>query len=1167
MKIERFTLGAYGHFVDKTLDFSADNFGLHVVFGPNEAGKSTALRGLTCLLYGFGHRAEDAWLHQSKDLAVAGRFRLDQEKTLNLTRYKRRKNDLIDDDTGKPFSQEQLEKYLGKLGREAFRHTYGISHDSLRLGVESVLAAGGGLGQTLFAATSGLNSLKKVLNELDTLQSSLFTPRAKKASINGGIARITALRKQQREASASHLQWKKIKRKLDDYRQREEQGEQQLKEISTTINLLSRHRDGLKHVAHWQQLQADLKELRSVPELPQEFAQIRVQTQTTLQQSRTIRENLQSELASLTTQRQEVTFDAKILAHGNIIESFARDASIHAKAQADGKSLRATLYRVNESVEESLTLLRPGLTLEKFTTFKLSEPEKSRIKRLISEADRLQQAQQAAEKEITELNSKLATHKARLDTLRQPKDTAELSALLSRASAYGRLEDQLDDLHQAISIDEEEARTRIGALGLWQGSLDALMELPLPNSETLRLYESRLTQLDQQRKSATLQRDVLTTRRQEKHQSLQNMSQQQQLPAQEDLLQQRRLRDSGWASVQAVWLEGAAVDQNFMAHYPDCSALAEAYDKSVQQADAIADVLQKDADTVAKIAALREDLHELETEIEESNSALASHNEQRDLLLAQWDALWQGLHITPLSPREMIVWTGALLEIRGLGGTIKKNQGQAAGLQKKIAQLTGEIITAHTSCGFQAPAEMGYSQLLELTKQSLQTNDALRIDQQNIVTTIATQEEHLARYQKQKEALRHKQAAWEHDWQEAIGKLDFTSRPRPDDVQEFIRACDTIFQQLRDAKTTRDREAAIQHDFRAYHDKLSALISSLAPDLTTLPPEQQPLRLQTLLRHNEEQKKTLQQLEAAIQKKTDTLAQETEKLAALEEKMRLLCAEAHVDSPEMLPDIELQSAEKVALTTRLTHMEERLLELAAGQDLQTFIHEVTAHNPDELLATISEAQDRKQQLEASQKQLVADLALTRQELEGIGGESRALDLAEEAEGVIAATQSDVDRYVTLRLSAALLLKAIERYRQANQSPVLTAASDFFCQITHGSFDGLRADYDSQGDPVIKAVRPDKRLLSVQELSDGSRDQLFLALRLGGLAHHCRHSSPIPFIVDDILVHFDDTRAMASLEAMAALARHTQIIFFTHHKHLLELLEHSSLTENVHLHSL
>ncbi len=200
MKIDILRLRAFGPFTGKEVDFSCNGHGLHLVFGPNEAGKSTALRAMLGLLYGFGHKVEDGWLHDYKNLEVGGALRLSDGRLLNLARYKRRKNDLIDEDTGKPVDQVQLDALLGKMDRQAFEHAFGISHQSLRQGVESVLAAGGELGHALFAATSGLNVLKQVMAGLEEKQNGLFKPRAQKAVINADMAELERLKKELRAA-------------------------------------------------------------------------------------------------------------------------------------------------------------------------------------------------------------------------------------------------------------------------------------------------------------------------------------------------------------------------------------------------------------------------------------------------------------------------------------------------------------------------------------------------------------------------------------------------------------------------------------------------------------------------------------------------------------------------------------------------------------------------------------------------------------------------------------------------------------------------------------------------------------------------------------------------------------------------------------------------------
>jgi uncharacterized protein YhaN len=108
-------------------------------------------------------------------------------------------------------------------------------------------------------------------------------------------------------------------------------------------------------------------------------------------------------------------------------------------------------------------------------------------------------------------------------------------------------------------------------------------------------------------------------------------------------------------------------------------------------------------------------------------------------------------------------------------------------------------------------------------------------------------------------------------------------------------------------------------------------------------------------------------------------------------------------------------------------------------------------------------------------------------------------------------------------------------------------------MTLGAFSGLRADFDDKGKAALVGVRASSgQSVSVDGMSDGTCDQLYLALRLALLESYLSEHEPIPFIVDDILIQFDDERAVASLNALAKLSKKTQVIFFTHHEHLVEL---------------
>jgi uncharacterized protein YhaN len=145
-----------------------------------------------------------------------------------------------------------------------------------------------------------------------------------------------------------------------------------------------------------------------------------------------------------------------------------------------------------------------------------------------------------------------------------------------------------------------------------------------------------------------------------------------------------------------------------------------------------------------------------------------------------------------------------------------------------------------------------------------------------------------------------------------------------------------------------------------------------------------------------------------------------------------------------------------------------------------------------------------------------------------------------------------ERFARIKVAAAVLAREIERYRQENQGPILTRASALFARLTLGSFSGLKTDYGDKDEPILLGVRASGGDVKVAEMSDGTRDQLYLALYLATLERFARGGDPMPLIVDDVLIHFDDDRARAALEVLGELSEHTQVLFFTHHARLVEL---------------
>jgi uncharacterized protein YhaN len=144
------------------------------------------------------------------------------------------------------------------------------------------------------------------------------------------------------------------------------------------------------------------------------------------------------------------------------------------------------------------------------------------------------------------------------------------------------------------------------------------------------------------------------------------------------------------------------------------------------------------------------------------------------------------------------------------------------------------------------------------------------------------------------------------------------------------------------------------------------------------------------------------------------------------------------------------------------------------------------------------------------------------------------------------------QYVRVRTAATLLQWAIERYRREKQAPLLKRAGKIFATLTCGAFSALQVEFDESDSAQLTGRRPDGMLVRVGGMSTGTADQLYLALRIASVEDYLDRGNALPFVADDLFINFDDDRAAAGLQVLGQLSRKTQVLFFTHHQHLVEI---------------
>ncbi len=250
----------------------------------------------------------------------------------------------------------------------------------------------------------------------------------------------------------------------------------------------------------------------------------------------------------------------------------------------------------------------------------------------------------------------------------------------------------------------------------------------------------------------------------------------------------------------------------------------------------------------------------------------------------------------------------------------------------------------------------------------------------------------------------------------------------------------------------------------------------------------------------------------------------------------------------------------------LDQIQKSLLGLARGEDLDRFTERVLAEDADtissrmqDLEAAIKSKEQELQVLGQRRDELLARRARMEQSTDA-AAQSRQLAAMAEASLVEKSLE-----YVRLRLTAHVLESQIDAFRRASQGPLLHRGGELFSKITLGGFSSLILEQDDRGDQEIFGVREGNQTVRPKAMSSGTRDQLFLALRMAALEMHAMEHEPMPLILDDLLITFDDARSAAILREFRSLSERTQVLLFTHHEHLVEMCRETLDLPDSHIH--
>ena len=211
-----------------------------------------------------------------------------------------------------------------------------------------------------------------------------------------------------------------------------------------------------------------------------------------------------------------------------------------------------------------------------------------------------------------------------------------------------------------------------------------------------------------------------------------------------------------------------------------------------------------------------------------------------------------------------------------------------------------------------------------------------------------------------------------------------------------------------------------------------------------------------------------------------------------------------------------------------------------------------AEEPDALAARLEALDQQVGVLDAKITAAADAVGSARRTFEGLDAGGGGPEAAADAALARAEMDAQAESYLLKRAQWVTLRWAVDRYRAQRQNPLLARASTLFATLTLGRYVGLQIDHDAERPRLLGLCEDRASLVEVDHMSEGTTDQLFLALRLAAVEQAIAGGVRLPFLADDLFVNFDDARALAGLLVLAELARSTQVLVFTHHAHLCDI---------------
>ena len=1146
MRIRELKLIRYGKFTDRTVALPPGDRDIHLIVGPNEAGKSTVRTAIGDWLFGIPARTPLAFLHPMPDLRLGGTLEKWASgnapgQPLAFDRTKGNKNTLrTPDDATLP--EGALAPWLGSLQAQAFNRMYALDHTTLVEGGAGILSASDDIGRMLFQSAAGIEHLGEALQKLQAQADTLWAPRKSGSRIYyQALEAYDTAHADFKKATVRTKDWKAqhdalaaTEAALAEARQRDIDIRRQL----SRLERIRRVRPMLLALDAAKAQHDELLRAGDIPLLAENSAQVLGQARQELGLVAADLQRLQQDLAQTQTELEGTQVDQNLLAlSADITELNERRLQFRAHHTDMVKRLEEIRMEWLRVQELAAALGWPAESEDAVRQRLPAAPVRSRLARLLKERGAVAENLRSATNTLAERQQQMQQAQQALGRITAGGVPPGLATAVEQALKLGDHAAVLAQWKQEIDGLVQKIDAGLAALGTWRKEPDDLKAMVAPEAAVV---QSLIDQHRSDAAEALSQRDTLDAKTQEIARlelELQQLVRDFQPVSLEQVQQARRVRDDAWQGIKAA--PQALHDR------------ALAFEGHIVDADHLADARLDRAQHEAARQTKAERIEQLRLEQRHLASRVQTVQERMDTRMAEWHALTAACGLPRLPLEIAPVWLQqrqGVLDLRAqklhTERQLSDRRQAALDLQQSLwamlgAEPSGEPAPELAECVRRARTQITLADQAQGQRATLEQQ--LHDGHSSLVTLQASVQSAQAAWD-----------AWDQSWRAAVLAAGHEATALPDQVEAEIEVMQEVERLLARIRSTRsERIDTMQADLDGLAATAQGLAQRAAPELVGHAPQDIALELARRLAQAQQAHAQASELQSRLQRyHAESTAAQQRQLAA-QARLAPLMGTAGVGDVYALANAIERSDRRREIEKSMASAESALMQAADGLPVEALREEIAGVGPDELKAEL----DGLTEMSAAAVEEIAVLSkhygTQKTAFDALDGTDAAAQAEARRQEAIAAMADAAERYLKLHTAARLLQWSMEKFRETKQGPMLAKASAIFKGLTLDSFSRLLVDAE-EATPRLFGIRPSGEQVDVAGMSEGSRDQLYLALRLAALELQVEQGLRMPLIADDLFINFDDRRTAAGLKVLGELSRKMQVVFLTHHDHLVPL---------------